>query len=151
MANTLELLKAKLAAAKAAGESSTPIAPIAAGKIQTAAQVQQAPTVSAVESSLLVVSEHMKQLEGFDPVAFVGKLAEVRQGVEARAPGIENYFREINKNLNQYSELCHLLNDDQLAALTAGLFYLTDTNMAAAVVTGKSKKNLTINELEAMF
>lgn len=151
MANTLELLKAKLAASKAANATTTPIAPIAAGKIQaaTSAHIAQAP--SAVENSLLVVSEHMRQIEGFDPVAFVTKLAAVRQGVEARAPGIENYFRELNRNLNQYPELCHLLNDDQLAALTAGLFYLTDTNMAAAVVTGKSKKNLTIDELQAMF
>lgn len=150
----LAALKAKLAASKPAPESAstTPaLTPTASSKIETAKLSHAPATASAVEQSLLVVSDEMKALTSFDPNAFLLKLVKVHEGVQAKAPGIENYFREINKNLHQYPELVHLLNDDQLAALTSGLFFLTDTKMAEAVVTGRSKKALSINELDAMF
>lgn len=151
--SAMQALKARLEASRAAQPAGTQApALIPQAAIQQAAQVQATPQVSEVEASLLAIPQDMRALEKFDPLAFVTKLANLRQQIEAKAPGVAQYMQEINKNLNQYPELAHLLNDSQLAALTAGLFFLTDTKIAEAVMGKKSgKKVFSESELNAMF
>lgn len=101
--------------------------------------------------SLLMIPADAKELEGFAAEEFVGILPQLQAALDAKAPGIAGYLGKINENLNQYQELAHLLNEEQLGVICSGFFFLTDTNMAAAVGKPRSKKTMTAAMAEALF
>ena len=101
--------------------------------------------------SLLMIPADAKELEGFAAEEFVGMLPQLQAALDAKAPGIAGYLGKINENLNQYQELAHLLNEEQLGVICSGFFFLTDTNMAAAVGKPRSKKTMTAAMAEALF
>lgn len=143
-----ERLAAQRAAAPTAG-STLKAAATATKAIVSAAPESAVP--SATESNILRVSEAMTTLQKFDPQNFVNKLVLVRNGVESKAPGVATYLQEINRNLNQYPELVHILNDEQIGVIVSGLLFMTNTNMVQASAAGKRKAPLTDTELQLMF
>lgn len=168
----LSALRAKIAAAKAQAQGQGNTAPVAGAlplgaqshgtlgknlipseKIEAlkTAEASAPATPSAVESTLLQISEEMREFPDFNPDAFVQKLAILEGQVVAKAPGIASYLQDINRNLRQYPELVHLLNDDQLAVITQGLLFLTNTNMVQIAASGKSRKTLSTEELTQAF
>lgn len=118
--------------------------------IPAATPADNLPPPDAIQS-LLVVPEDSQKLEGFNANEFVSLLPALRSALDTKAPGIASYLTKINENLNQYQELAHLLNEDQLALLTEGFFFLTDTDIAKAVTKKNSRAVMTIDLVDKMF
>jgi hypothetical protein len=101
---------------------------------------------------ILTISDEMRALEGFNPEEFVQRLVKLAADVESKAPGVATYLQEINKNLNQYPELTHILDDDKLAVLTSGMFFVTGVEMAMVTVKARGPKGkMTIEEGMKLF
>jgi hypothetical protein len=147
---TAQSLKEKLAArkAEAAKQLVSPgaIASIAKSE-EVAAQNGKTEEVPSIGSS-----NQFESIQGFNGEAFLTLLNRFELELEAKAPGIASYLKEIHKNLNQYQELSYLLTDEQLNLVASGFFHVTDTKMAEVVVKSKSKKaTVTIDEAEKLF
>ncbi len=110
----------------------------------------QAALPTAVPELLTKVSPEMSKLEAFDTAKFVANMASLHTALEAKAPGIAGYLRDINRNLNQYQELTHLLNDEQIGVIVSGLLFMSDTQIATVKATSK-RGALDMTDLEALF
>lgn len=101
--------------------------------------------------SLLEIQDPLKELENFNPEQFVSKLPQFAQAIESKAPSVATYLQDIHKNLVQYPELVHILNDEQLSLICQGLLYVTNTEMAKISSNPRTKGKLTVEQGEALF
>ena len=91
---------------------------------------------ATVDSQAYEVPEELRKLKGLNAELFMANLLSVEQGVKGSGENIQDYLRLIHANLNQYPELTHLLNEDQIALIVQGFIYESKEQVAVATKRG---------------
>ncbi len=91
---------------------------------------------ATVDSQAYEVPEELRKIKGLNAELFMANLLSVEQGVKGSGENIQDYLRLIHANLNQYPELTHLLNDDQIALIVQGFIYESKEQVAVATKRG---------------
>lgn len=94
---------------------------------------------ATVDSQAYEVPEELRKIKGLNAELFMANLLSVEQGVKGSGENIQDYLRLIHANLNQYPELTHLLNDDQIALIVQGFIYESKEQVAVATKRGTKR------------
>ena len=82
--------------------------------------------------------EEASELDGLDADRFISTLQNLDAATFEKTPDIRTFCREIRKNLEQYPELTHILNDDQLGILVGGYLELKGIETAPKTKAAKA-------------
>ncbi len=97
------------------------------------------------------LKDEVRELDGLDADLLLSNLQSLDAATVEKTPDIRTFCRAIRKNLEQYSELTHLLTDDQLGIIVGG--YLTTAGIEtapktkAAATKAKKKELTSLNDL----
>lgn len=109
---------------------------------------------SQAEKGVYILQDGVREIEGLDADLLLSNLQSLDAATVEKTPDIRTFCRAIRKNLEQYSELTHLLSDDQLGIIVGG--YLTTAGIETAPKTkaGKTKaakkQMMDLNDLGSM-
>jgi hypothetical protein len=77
------------------------------------------------------------------------KVLQLRQMLDARHPGMENWLRDIHQNLHKDESLVQCLTPEEIGVIVEGLERRAKTKIVEDAVNSKSKglKNLTLDSI----
>lgn len=89
-------------------------------------------------AGLYQLGEHTdEELIGFNTDAFLSNLQNLDAATVEKTPDIRTFSNAIRKNLEEYPELVHILNDRQLQIITSGVLTLAGVETAPKTESGK--------------
>lgn len=90
------------------------------------------------EKGLYDMPSEASELDGLDADRFITTLQNLDAATFEKTPDIRTFCREIRKNLEQYPELTHILNDEQLGIIVGGYLELKGVETAPKTKAAKS-------------